>query len=144
MKFTAGKAAKAVGVSTPTITKAIKSGELKADPNPKGPGWLIDGSELARAYPDIQFDPKGNVKHLEKVTPPMDAALQAQIDGLRELVRAHEATISDLRDDRDEWKEQAKRSTLMLANHQEKAPETSAGNEAVKRGLIARLLGRTA
>ena len=50
MKHTAGTAAKAVGRTKSTITKAIASGKISAIKNNKG-AWEIDASELKRVYP---------------------------------------------------------------------------------------------
>ena len=46
MKFTAGQAAKAVGKSMPTISKALKTGRLSA--KKVGNKYEIDASELFR------------------------------------------------------------------------------------------------
>ena len=47
MKHTAGTAAKVVGKTKSTITKAIASGKLSAIKNDNG-AWEIDASELYR------------------------------------------------------------------------------------------------
>jgi len=52
MKYSAKKAAEAVGKSVPTITRATKSGKLSAEKTPGG-GYSIDPSELFRVYPSV-------------------------------------------------------------------------------------------
>ena len=48
--FTLGEAAKAAGVSKPTISKAIKSGRLSAEQKPDG-SYSIQAAELFRVFP---------------------------------------------------------------------------------------------
>lgn len=55
MKISASQAAKQSGKSIPTITRAIKSGKLSAEPNSSG-GWLIDPAELDRVFPAITLN----------------------------------------------------------------------------------------
>ena len=50
--LTLGEAAKLTGRAKSTVTRAIKKGRLSAQPRPGG-GWIIDASELARAF-DVQ------------------------------------------------------------------------------------------
>ena len=50
MKLTAGQAAKAVGVSTATITRAIKRGRISAAKDEDG-AWRIEPAELQPRLP---------------------------------------------------------------------------------------------
>lgn len=50
MKYSASKAAEAVGKSTATITRAIEKGKLSAVKDTNG-AWEIDAAELHRVFP---------------------------------------------------------------------------------------------
>jgi thioesterase domain-containing protein len=49
MAYSAAQAAKAAGVSTATITRAIEKGRISAQKNERG-AWQIDPAELHRAF----------------------------------------------------------------------------------------------
>lgn len=121
MKLSARQAAKKVGKSVPTITRAIKSGTLSAEKNEKG-GYLIDPAELFRVYPEVTG---GNVmrkgKMLQNATgdvtkklPDETPVFAHEATMLREQIRRIdemnarerkqlESQIEDLRSDRDKW-----------------------------------------
>lgn len=142
MKYSAKKAAEAVGKSVPTITRAIKSGKLSAEKNKNG-GYSIDPSELFRVYPA-----QGNVtdKVLPKETPKKDKnvtgvtpKLSSEISLLREQIQRIdemntrevsrlEEQIEDLRKDRDKWHDLADKQadTVKLLTHQQEKPPESA------------------
>jgi excisionase family DNA binding protein len=50
--YTLGQAAKATGLSKPTISEAIKKGRISARKNESG-SFEIDPSELHRVYPPL-------------------------------------------------------------------------------------------
>ncbi|MFZ1492288.1 MAG: hypothetical protein WAU60_02630 [Candidatus Competibacter denitrificans] len=113
------EAAEAVGMTKPALFKAIKSGRLSANKDGKGQ-YQIDPAELFRVYPP-QTDP---VTHHPET-------LQLEIESLRREIRqkdAHlndiRAQVDDLKADRDHWREQAERMTLLLT-HQ---PPAAAAN----------------
>lgn len=69
MIYSASQAAKAVGKSTATITRAIYKGRLSAVKDESG-AWLIDASELHRVFalaspenPSMKHDEKGHENH---------------------------------------------------------------------------------
>lgn len=120
MQFTAGQAAKAVGVSTTTITRAIKSGKISASKDEVG-SWRIEPSELHRVFPVLasqastQEPPQGSAIHLQ------DSDLRLDVAILNERLRAAEALkamADELREaaehDRDAWRAQAERLTKAL------------------------------
>ena len=120
MKYTAGQAAKTVGVSTATITRAIKSGKISASKD-EGGSWQIDPSELHRVFPilapqaSMQDPPQGNAIPLQ------DSDLRLDVAILNERLRAAEALkamADELREaaehDRDAWRAQAERLTKSL------------------------------
>lgn len=108
MELSASQAAKKVGKSVPTITRAIKSGKLSAKPRDGG-GWIIDASELFRVWPAVSND--SNVIHsmLRNETPIETSALEREVELLREMVE-------DTKADRDSWKEQAQKVTALIEN----------------------------
>jgi excisionase family DNA binding protein len=95
--FTLGTAAKHVGKSKPTISKAIKDGKLSAT---KVNGvYQIDPSELDRAFP--RNSPS------EVQTGPLRASSRSIDVALAEQRNSHlEATVEDLRARLDEMKDE--------------------------------------
>lgn len=110
--LSATQASKAVGKSVPTITRAIKKGKLSAEKRDGG-GYGIDPSELFRVWPSISIDSDATPSMLERETPSETSSLQREIDLLREM-------LDETKADRDEWKEQAKRVTLLVEDHNAK------------------------
>lgn len=129
MAYTLGEAAKAVGKSKATISKAIKSGRISAQKDESGT-FHISPSELHRVYPPIISNEQEETQ--KSTTSPTDIAgvvkeLQARLEAAHERLSDKEAVIADLREDRDRWRHQA---TALLAD------------QRPTKGLIARLLGR--
>ena len=110
MKHTAGTAAKAVGKTKSTITKAIASGKLSAIKNDNG-AWEIDASELYRVYPPTLLE---TVEIEHKDTLKETGINSKEIQALERLLKAAEEQIADLKADRDEWRKQA--NQLLLTN----------------------------
>ena len=128
MVYTLGEAARATSKSKATISKAIKSGRISAQKDETGT-FRIDPSELHRVYP-----PTVSTEHEETPKLPHETArndnlireLQARLEATQERLADKEMVISDLREDRDRWRQQA---TALLEDHRPK-------------GLLKRLLGR--
>ena len=110
--LSATQASKAVGKSVPTITRAIKSGKLSAEKRDGG-GYGIEPSELFRVWPAISNDSDETPAMLENETLNITSALQREVNLLREM-------LDETKADRDEWKEQAKRVTLLVEDHNAK------------------------
>ena len=110
MKHTAGTAAKAVGKTKSTITKAIASGKLSAIKNDNG-AWEIDASELYRVYPPTPLE---TVEIEQNDTLKEMVGNSKEIEALERLLKAAEEQIYDLKADRDEWRKQA--NQLLLTN----------------------------
>jgi hypothetical protein len=93
--FTLGTAARHVGKSKPTISKAIKDGKLSAT---KINGvYQIDPSELSRVY--------HNTPHTEALTSPQEAISSSIPLALSQQRNAHlEATLEDLKARLDDMK----------------------------------------
>ena len=128
MKYTAGQAAKASGVSTATITRALKIGKMSGKKNDEG-AWVIDPAELHRVFPPVAS------QEPEKPSMQKDAiggnasenrALERELNTLREA-------LADARQDRDKWRDMAERLSLAPP-----APEKSSAPEP---GFWGRLLG---
>ncbi|MEE4210392.1 MAG: helix-turn-helix domain-containing protein [Parvularcula sp.] len=120
MIYSAGQAAKAVGMSTATITRAIKRGRISASKDETG-SWRIDPAELHRVFPSVatQGAVEDPVQGYE--TPIQDGDLRLEVALLEERLRAAEALkamADELRAaaerDRDAWRAQAERLTKAL------------------------------
>ena len=127
MKLSAKQAAKEVGKSTPTITRAIKSGRISASKNEIG-GYEIEPSELFRVFDPVTVE-KGNVKGemLKDATPNETSMLTREVELLREQIQRMdemnarersqlEKQIEDLRSDRDNWQLAQTETAKLLGN----------------------------
>lgn len=148
MKYTAGQAAKAAGVATSTITRALKSGKISGEKQ-EGGGWLIDPAELHRKFDPVAVKESRNSATLGHATPDFDSrnsglerlveSLQEQIADLRADKEAREA---DLKQERDQWREEAQAMRRLLpAPAANAAPE---GQGKPSRGFWSRLIGGSA
>lgn len=117
MKLSAGQAAEATGKSIPTITRAIKKGLISAEKTTAG-GYLIDPSELFRVFEPVpaKTDTAPDRQSLasDGALPLKLTGLESEIRLLREMLSRADNTISDLRNDRDQWREQAHTATRLL------------------------------
>jgi excisionase family DNA binding protein len=134
MKYSASQAAKIVGKSIPTITRAIKNGKISAV-KLEGGGFEIDPSELHRIWPAVADTKRlpGDTLGREKadgtsVLQKEVDALHKQIEGLegeRERERAYMSdTIEDLRKRLDAESTERRALTAQLTDQREKALET--------------------
>lgn len=109
MAFTASEAAKEVGKSLPTITKAISSGKLSAT-GPKGGPYSIEPAELFRVWPRVEETPEETSKVRADETPGLGAenkGLERLVTTLQEQLADLRADRDDLRGERDHWRGQA-------------------------------------
>lgn len=125
-----------VGKTTPTITKACKSGKMSADKNPNG-GFLIDISELYRVFPPVKNDadstttkPLNDTTILQTYTHENSQdsnTLRVEVEALRDKVSMMETErereradlvdqITDLKDDKERLQQEAERATRQLEN----------------------------
>ena len=118
MKLTATQAAKEVGKSTPTITRAIKTGRLSANLNDKKQ-YEIEPSELFRVYPRTR---NSNTQHkmLRDATPQNNSVLQLEIDMLKQQLSEKNGIIEDIKKERDEWRITCQKSHNLLEHHNKK------------------------
>lgn len=131
--ITAGEAAKLVGKSVPTITRAIKSGKLVAKPR-KPKGWIIEPSELFRVFDAVTGETNDKSKMLQPETDIKDSVLQAKLEVMEQRFSDAQATIEDLRTRLDTESAERRQLTAQLTD-QRKKPEPQ------KLGLWARLVG---
>jgi excisionase family DNA binding protein len=122
MSYTLGEAAKATGLTKPTLAKAIKNGKLSAAKNDNG-SYSIDPAELHRVYPPIPITSKPSVNSLPFNTQSLPHGLLLDIErNERERERLQfNDTINDLRKRLDEATEaqreaaaEIRKLTLML------------------------------
>tara|TARA_B100001146_G_scaffold149233_1_gene131084 strand:- start:44 stop:493 length:450 start_codon:yes stop_codon:yes gene_type:complete len=114
--FTAGQAAKAVGVSTPTITKACKSGRLSYRKR-EGGGFEIEAAELFRVFPPATDKGVKSGSVLGSLTPESVAftaqitaeleALKTRFDDQKRERERDQQIMDDLRHERDHWRSEA-------------------------------------
>lgn len=132
-KVSASQAAKMVGKSVPTITRAIKKGKLSAEPNPDG-GWLIDPAELSRVWNVTPVTDNVQSPKLGRETRYETSVLRVKVEMMDEKIEDLRTQLAKTEQERDDWKEQAK--TLLIANQNK--PE----GQGTRRGLFG-LFGRT-
>ena len=104
MAYTLGEAAKAVGKSKATLSKAVKQGKISASKNDDG-SFSIDPSELHRVYPALQ----STASTEQNETPNLTSVNTQEIIELRVKLEAAQQRISDLEEDREQWRQQANR-----------------------------------
>ena len=126
MSYTLGQAAKAAGISKMTLSRAIKKGTISAAKKDSG-GYTIEPSELHRVFPAVTVLHDNKVSHVtERYTHDTDmlhslkeleSKLQVtleRLNGKDALLNEKEKQLVEIRQDRDDWKEQAQR--LLLTN----------------------------
>lgn len=113
MVYTLGEAAKAVGKSKATISKAIKSGRISAEKQPNG-SYRIEPVELHRVYPTT---PHETVDGKPLNTPNETDVNTREFIELSVKLKAAEQRIRDLEEDRDQWRQQANR--LLTRNEED-------------------------
>lgn len=127
MAYTLGEAAKATGKSKATISKAIKSGRISARKD-ETRTYGIDPSELHRVYPPQAVSKHNETPSVNVENESLFRELQARLEAANERLADKETVISDLREGRDKWRQQA--STLLT----DRRPQ---------QGFWARLRGKT-
>jgi excisionase family DNA binding protein len=127
MQVTLGNAAKTLGISKPTLSKAISKGQLSAKRREDG-SFAIDTSELNRWWEGVRhrFQPQP-VSEFQRATPsensenptgtPVNAGnadslspdVAARLASLEEQVKGLKDLLEEVRNSRDDWKGQAER-----------------------------------
>ena len=120
MHVTLGEAARQSGISKSTISRAIKDGKLSAVRSTDTGSYRIEQSELAR-YLDATAVARATAETgamTQSATPmerPETAALEAQIDGLKQVAELLRAQLTDALSQRDRWQQQAERLAVLPA-----------------------------
>jgi excisionase family DNA binding protein len=138
MKYTLGQAAKEVGVSKPTLSRAVKKGDLSAEGGGGNP-YRIDPSELGRWLTGYRERNPGVVTSETPSetpeTPSGNNALEAEVDALREQIARDEsertrervqleAHITDLRGRVDRAERKEDQLMVQLTDQRETKSET--------------------
>lgn len=121
MSYTVGQAARAVGKSKSTISRAIDSGRISAMRNDDG-SYLIDAAELHRVFPPIRsatVDDQPDAT-LRDPSRERDAiiefrVLQERLEGAQRELRLRDDQVRDLNNRLDEAHEEKMRLTALLA-----------------------------
>ena len=116
MTFTLGTAAKACGINKTTVLKAIKNRRLSASRTDTG-NWAIEPVELFRVFPPVADTVADTVVGQQETTP-QATAFEAEIliSSLKQTVGLLRAKLEDIRQDRDEWRKQAKAAQRLLTD----------------------------
>ena len=116
--LTLGQAARMTGVGKTTLTRAIKAGKLSAARRDDG-SYEIDPSELARVYdvrpetPETVADGVAVVRHETPSETASDPEVTARLAALDAEVAGLKALLSEVRQSRDDWRDQAARLALV-------------------------------
>lgn len=112
MSYTLNEAAKATGKSKTTIHRALKSGRVSATKTENG-SYSIEPAELHRVFPPVpaERNAKRSIRNDEEHLRNDQGTLRLQLETIekeRERERQQlQETITDLREDRDRWRQQA-------------------------------------
>lgn len=131
--LTLGQAARTTGKSKTTLTRAIKAGRLSATRRDDG-SYEIDGAELSRVYATVAAPVPGETSTgnvARDATPDRDtgatpatldvelltrqAALEAELAGLKAMVDELRQSRDQAQRQADSWQQQAERATIALA-----------------------------
>lgn len=129
--ITAGEAAKLVGKSVPTITRAIKSGKLSAKPR-KPRGWIIEPSVLFSVFDPVMDETNRNTTMLDNETSIKDSALQAKLEVMEQRFDDAQATIEDLRTRLDAESAERRQLTAQITDQRQQP-------EPPRKGIFARI-----
>lgn len=107
MKYTAGQAAKAAGVSKATITRALHNGKISGLKDDNG-AWGIDPAELHRVFPPVAHELPATQLVKQPATPENSSetgVLERENQMLREA-------LIEARQERDRWHQIAERLSI--------------------------------
>lgn len=139
MALTIGEAAQQTGKSKSTLSRAIKQGKISASRNDDG-SFSIAESELFRVYKRVWSatveaaqNATNDANATRNATPEKDieiATLRAELHAAREKIDDLKQMADEIREDRDNWRQQANR--LLAAPQQQEQ----------KKGFWDRLRGK--
>jgi excisionase family DNA binding protein len=115
MSYSLGEAAKELGVSKPTVQRAIKNGRLSASRREDG-SYDIDPAELHRAFP-AETRTRNDSQNLKRDEIPNESGvLQAEVEGLRQQIALLKDERDNLRRRLDAESEERRRMTALLTD----------------------------
>lgn len=130
MKYTAGQAAKAAGISKATITRALKSGKISGTKDDSG-AWTIDPAELHRVFPPVADEPP-ETQIMKRSAPPKETSETGVLERENQMLRE---ALAEARQERDRWHQIAERLSI--------APPVSAPDHPKPiMGFWSRLFGK--
>jgi len=145
MSYTLATAAEVAGKTKPTIWRAVKSGKISATRLEDG-SFRIDPSELSRYMAVTHETVPGETVQRSETGSSYDAmdakalqeaiALRFMVERLEALLATERERAAELREDRNQWRDQAQR----LAITHEKTIAASPSPEPDRSGLMTRLL----
>lgn len=107
MKYTAGQAAKAAGISKATITRALQSGKISGLKDENG-AWAIDPSELHRVFPPVANEiPEAHA--MKQPATPEKSNEPGMLERENQMLRE---ALTEARQERDRWHQIAERLSL--------------------------------
>jgi hypothetical protein len=108
-------AAKATGMSKAALSRAVKNGTMSAKKQPNGSNQ-IDPAELHSEYPPAAMR---NLDPAELNA--LNGELRAKLDAATQQLAEMNDLLAEMRDDRNQWREQAQR--LALTDQRAKPPD---------------------
>jgi len=141
MYLTLSQAAKEIGKSKGTLSKAVKDGKLSVAKKDENGSFQIDPAELFRAFP--KQEKQGETSSTERNTTPESTNNRAFEQSKNALERAYVSTIEDLRrrlddaekrldQERQEAREERERFMLWLEYKPEKQNKPESESELSK------------
>lgn len=130
MKYTAGQAAKAAGVSKATVTRALKSGKISGVKGDSG-AWTIDPAELHRVFPPVADEPP-EMRIMKRSAPPEEPRETGALERENQMLRE---ALADARQERDRWHQIAERLSIAPPGSVPDHPKPAGG-------FWSRLLGK--
>lgn len=110
------QAAQATAMSKSAILRAIQAGKISAvrDSNKN---WTIDAAELFRVYKPA---PSSTDAHTSVSQHNADPDLAAKLAAAEASLAALNQLLSEIKQSRDDWKQQAQQQSVLLLQHQPK------------------------
>ncbi len=113
------QAAQAVGKRKSTIHNALKNGRISGEKDHKG-RWKILKGELHRVYPEVSSNERENVQIGNHETANELIEIRVKVQILEEQLTREREINEDLKEDRNHWREQAERTSLLLTDQRPK------------------------
>ena len=103
------EAAGVTGLNKTTLLRSIKSGRMTGSKDALGQ-WQVHEAELLRVYQPVAdaAGERSDVRH------DAAAALQAEVNGLKQMAELLRRELDDVRKDRDHWRDAATASLRAL------------------------------